>query len=64
MRMRLHERKRQIASAVAIASVAVIAVVAVAAVVIVVVVVNGIGVNGCIISASSPEVHVLPGQGW
>ena len=53
--MRLRKRKRQIASAVAV--------VTVAAVVVVVVVVNGIGINGCVVSASAPEVHVLPGQG-
>jgi hypothetical protein len=55
MRMRLGERERQIASAVAV--------VAVAAVVVVVVIVDGVGVNGCVASASAPEVHVLPGQG-
>jgi hypothetical protein len=60
MRMRLRERERQIASAVAV--VAVVAV-AVAAVVVVVVVVDGVDVNGCVASASAPEVHVLPGQG-
>jgi hypothetical protein len=54
MRMRLRKRERQIVS--------VVAVVTVAAVVVVVVVVNGIGVNGCVVSASVPEVHVLPGQ--
>ena len=36
---------------------------AIAAVVIVVVVVNDVGVNGCVASASAPEVHVLPSQG-
>ncbi len=56
MRMQLCKGKRQIASAIAI--------VAVAAVVIVVVVINGVGVNRCVASASAPEVHVLPGQGW
>ncbi len=55
MRMRLREREHQIASTVAV--------VAVAAVVVVVVVVDGVGVNGCVTSASVPEVHVLPGQG-
>ena len=55
MQMRLRERERQIASA--------IAVVAVAAIVVVVVVVDGVGVNGCVASASAPEVHILPGQG-
>ena len=51
MRIQLRERERQIASAVAVA-------VAVAAAGVVVV-----SVNGCIASASAPEVHVLPGQG-
>jgi hypothetical protein len=55
MQMRLRERERQIASAVAV--------VAVAAIIIVVLVVNGVGINGCVASASAPEVHVLPGQG-
>ncbi len=53
--MRLRERECQIASAVAV--------VAVAAVVVIVVVVNGVNIDGCIASASAPEVHVLPGQG-
>jgi hypothetical protein len=53
--MRLRKCKRQIASAVAVA--------AIAAVAVAVVVVDGIGVNGCIPSASVPEVHVLPGRG-
>jgi hypothetical protein len=51
----LRERERQISSA--------IAVIAVAAVVFVVVVDDGVDVNGCIVSASAPVVHVLPGQG-
>ncbi len=59
-RMRLRERERQIASAIAVA---IVAVVAVAAVVVVVVVVDGVGVKGCVASASTPEVHVLPSQG-
>ena len=54
MQMRLRERERQIASAAAV--------VADAAVVVIVVVVDG-GVNGCVASASAPEVHVLPGRG-
>jgi hypothetical protein len=53
--MRLRECERQIASAVAVAAVAAIAVA--------VVIVNGVGVNGCVPSASTPEVHVLPGRG-
>jgi len=57
--MRLHERERQIASAVAVVAVADVVVVVV--VVIVIVVVGG--VNGCIASASAPEVHTMPGQG-
>jgi hypothetical protein len=55
--MRLRERERQIASAVVAVAVAV------AAVVVVVVVIDGVSVNGCVASASAPEVHVLPGQG-
>ncbi len=51
-----HKRKRQIASAVAV--------LVVAAIVVVVVVVNNIDINGCVASASVPEVHVLPGQRW
>jgi hypothetical protein len=51
--MRLHGCKRQIVSAIAVAAVAAIAIV----------VVDGVGVNGCIPSASVPEVHVLPGRG-
>jgi hypothetical protein len=50
------ERERQITST--------NAVVAVTAVVFAVVVVVDVGVNGCVASASAPEVHVLPGQGW
>jgi hypothetical protein len=46
--MRLREHERQITSAVAIATVAV------ATVVVVVVVVGGVGVNGCVASASAP----------
>ena len=57
--MRLRERERQIPSAVVAVAVAV----AVAAVVVVVVVIEGVSVNGCVASASAPEVHVLPGQG-
>jgi hypothetical protein len=57
MQMRLRKREHQIASAVAVVAVAI------AAVVIVVVVVDGVGVNGCVASASAPEVHVLPSQG-
>ena len=57
MRMRLREREHQIASAVVVVAVAV------AAVVVVVVVIDGVGINGCVASASAPEVHVLPGQG-
>ena len=53
-RMRMRLRKRQIASAVTVA--------AAAAVLVVVVVVDGVGVSGCIASASALEVHVLPGQ--
>ena len=52
----LRERERQITST--------IAVVAVTAVVFVVVVVDDVGINGCVTSASAPEVHVFPGQGW
>jgi hypothetical protein len=52
----LRKRERQITST--------IAVVAVTAVVFVVVFVVDVGVNGCVASASAPEVHVLPGQGW
>ncbi len=55
MWMRLRERERQIAYA--------IAVVAVAAVIVVVIVVNSVSINGCVASASAPEVHVLPDQG-
>ena len=51
----LRERERQIAS-----PVVAVAVIAVTAVVFVVVV----SVNGCVASASAPEVYVLPGQGW
>ncbi len=54
--MRLRECKRQIPSAVAVA--------AVAAVAVTVLVVDGVGINGCIPSAYTPEVHVLPGWGW
>ena len=36
---------------------------AVTAVVFVVVVNDGVDVNGCVASASTPVVHVLPGQG-
>ncbi len=53
--MGLREHERQIASA--------IAVVAIAAIVVVVVVVDGVSVNRCVASTSTPEVHVLPGQG-
>jgi hypothetical protein len=53
--MRLRKYERQIASTIAIA--------AVPAVAVAVVVVNGVGINGCIPSASAPEVHVLPGRG-
>ncbi len=54
--MRLRECKRQIASVVAIA--------AIAAATVAVVVADGVGINGCVPSASAPEVHVLPGRGW
>jgi hypothetical protein len=53
--MRLHKYERQIASTVAIAAVATLAVA--------VFIVDGVGVNGCVPSASAPEVHVLPGRG-
>jgi hypothetical protein len=55
MRMRLRECERQIASTAAI--------VFVTTIFIVVLVADGIGVNGCVASASAPEVHVLPGPG-
>jgi hypothetical protein len=53
--MRLRKCECQIASTIPIA--------AIAAVTVAVVIVNGIGVNGCVPSASTPEVHVLPGWG-
>jgi hypothetical protein len=55
MRMRLRECERQIVSTVAI--------VVVTAIFVVVLIIDGFGVNGCVASASAPEVHVLPGQG-
>ena len=57
MRLLLRERERQITPAVVAVAVAV------AVAVVVVVIVDGIDDNGCIASASVPEVHILPGQG-